>query len=397
MDARKKVEIAIPLLLLFAVMVITIGCIASKDIFWDGFVWKFYWGPIVADAGGNSGGLTSSYNWVDTLTYGFILAMSAYYIHRLFVYLKLRVGIRFYLAMSPILIIGPSARVLEDMELFNEPLQYLFISPIIYIFLGICTLASILLFLRLEYLFRKGGKWFDRGTSLLLSLPGLLMISVLMIFPGQFNQTIPWWPIALGTLAISYGYTRFRNSTKWEGGVGAFWTEVLFIVIYLYWIWIGRGEWYDHFISITGNEPDTALVGGLLVIGLMIVSTVLIWGGIIFVSRKYPKWRKIASGINILIVAGHMLDASATFIGIDRFGYVEKHVLPSTLMDTFGTAAVMYPLKLVFLIPALYIMDVGMEKESNESPHLMALVKLTILILGFAPGTRDLIRMAFGV
>ncbi len=397
MDARKKVEMAVPLLLLFAVMVITIGCITFKDIFWDGFVWKFYWGPIVADAGGNSGGLTSSYNWVDTLTYGLVLAISAYYIHRLFVYLDLRVGIRFYLAMSPILIIGPSARVLEDMELFNEPLQYLFISPIIYIFLGICTLATILLFHRLEYLFRKGGKWFDRGTSLLLSLPGLFMISVLMIFPGQFNQTIPWWPIALGTLAISYGYTRFRTSTKWEGGVGAFWTEVLLIVIYLYIMWMLRGEWYDHFISITGNEPDTALLGGLLVIGLMIFSTVLIWGGIMLVSRKYPKWKKIASGINILIVAGHMLDASATFIGIDRFGYVEKHVLPSTLMDTFGTAAVMYPLKLVFLIPALYIMDIGMEKESKESPHLMALVKLTILILGFAPGTRDLIRMAFGV
>ena len=102
-------------------------------------------------------------------------------------------------------------------------------------------------------------------------------------------------------------------------------------------------------------------------------------------------------GVNMMIIFGHMLDASATFIGIDRYGYVEKHVLPQTLMDLFGTAAVMYPLKLAFLLPALYIMDVGMEEEAKENPHLMALVKLTILILGFAPGTRDVIRLALGV
>jgi uncharacterized membrane protein len=58
---------------------------------------------------------------------------------------------------------------------------------------------------------------------------------------------------------------------------------------------------------------------------------------------------------------------------------------------------VMYPLKLVFLIPALYFMDIVMERDAKENPHLMALVKLTILILGFAPGTRDIIRLALGV
>lgn len=397
MESKNRFEIAVPLTILAAVIVVIIGSFTLKGIFWDGFVWKYFWGPIVADAGGDAGGITSSYNWVDTLTYGLILAMSAYYIHRLFVALKLRVGLGFFLAMSPILLIGPSARVLEDMELFNEPLQYIFISPLIYIFLGITTLITILLFLRLELLFKKGGKWFDRGTFLLLTLPGLTVVSLLLIFPDQFNQSVPWWPVAIGTVVIAYGYTRWRRSTRWEGGVGAFWTEVLLIVAYFYGMWMTKGEWYDHFVSMKGNEPETAYLGGLIVIGLVIASTFLVWVGIKLLSGKWPKWKEVGTGVNILIVGGHMLDASATFIGIDRYNYVEKHILPSTLMEIFGTAAIMYPLKLVFLIPALYIMDIGMKEEAEQSPHLMALVKLTILILGFAPGTRDIIRMALGV
>ena len=153
METRRVFEIAVPVLILAFVIVVALGCIIFRDVFWDGFVWKYYWGPIVSDAGGDSGGITSSYNWIDTLSYGLILALSAYYIHKLFVHLKLRTGLGFFLAMSSILLIGPSARVLEDMELFNEPLQYIFISPLIYIFLGICTLVTILLFLRLEVLF----------------------------------------------------------------------------------------------------------------------------------------------------------------------------------------------------------------------------------------------------
>lgn len=397
MENKKIFDLALPVILFGALLIIIIGCFVAKDIFWDGFVWKYYWGPIVSDAGGDAKGLTSSYNWVDTLSYGAILAISAFYIHRLFVKLDLRVGFRFFLAMSPILLIGPSARVLEDMELFNEPLQYVFISPLIYIFLGLVTLSTILLFHRLEIKFRKGGKWFDRGTFLLLLIPGLSTVSMIMIFPDQFNETIPVWPIIIGTPVMAYLYTRFRRSTRWEGGVLFFWLESLLLVVYAYLLWTMKGDWFDYFTDLQGSEPEMILDGGALIIVLVIAVTALVSGAIHLIGRKYPKWKPVANPINFMIIGGHMLDASATFIGIDRYGYVEKHILPSTLMELTGTAAVMYPLKLVFLIPALYIMDVGMGEESEENPHLMALVKLTILILGFAPGTRDLIRLAFGV
>ncbi len=389
--------LALPITIFVAVLFIIIGCVLSKEIFWDQFIWKYYWGPIVADAGGDAKGLTSSYNWVDTLSYGLILAISAYYIHKLFVKKEMRMGLGFFLAMSPVLLIGPSVRVLEDMELFNEPLQYIFISPMIYIFLGSSTLTTILLFRRLEVNNAKGGKWFDRGTFLMLLLPGLMAVFMIKAFPGQLNEDIPIWPIIVGTPLIAYLYTRFRTSTRWEGGVGIFWTEVLLMVIYLYGLWLREGRWYDDHTAINGVEPAKELPGGLLIIFLVILSTVIISLIIWLLSKKYEKWRSVLTGVNIMIIGGHMLDASATFIGIDRYGYIEKHILPSTLIGWTGTAAVMYPLKLVFLIPALFIMDVGMADESKENPHLMALVKLTILVLGFAPGFRDLVRLAIGV
>lgn len=388
---------AVPAALLVTLVIIILGCIFARDIFWDGFVWKYYWGPIVADAGGDAKGLTSSYNWVDTLSYGLILAISAYYIHKLFIKLELRVGFNFFLALSPILLIGPSARVLEDMELFNEPLQYVFISPLIYIFLGLATLLTILLFHRLEVKFRKGGKWFDRGTFILLLIPGLSTLLITEGFPGQLNLDVPLLPILIGTPLISFLYTRYRRSTKWEGGVGSFWFQVLLIVFYMYMMWFIDDGWVSHYRELGNPRPETEFMGGLLIIFLLLFSTVLVFAALYMLAKKYEKWKKVVKGVNIMIIGGHMLDASATFIGIDRYGYVEKHILPSTLMDLTGTAAIMYPLKLIFLIPALYIMDVGMEEDAKESPHLMALVKLTILVLGFAPGTRDIIRLMIGV
>ena len=198
----------VPGILLIILTILILGSIFARDIFWDGFIWKYYWGPIVADAGGDAKGLTSSYNWVDTLTYGLILAISAYYIHRYFVKKDLRVSFYFFLALSPIILIGPSARVLEDMELFNEPLQYIFISPIIYIFLGLTTLLTIVLFRHIEVRFRKGGKWFDRATFLLLLLPGLFTLLITEGFPDQLNLDVPAIPILIGSPLMAFLYSK---------------------------------------------------------------------------------------------------------------------------------------------------------------------------------------------
>lgn len=100
--------------------------------------------------------------------------------------------------------------------------------------------------------------------------------------------------------------------------------------------------------------------------------------------------------LNISILLAHMMDASSTYIGIEKLGYYEKHVLPSYLIKLTDTALVMYPLKLIIFLGVLYALDTQFEKD-EESTKLKILIKMVILILGLSPATRNTIRMMLGI
>ncbi|AEC51432.1 hypothetical protein PNA2_0515 [Pyrococcus sp. NA2] len=91
----------------------------------------------------------------------------------------------------------------------------------------------------------------------------------------------------------------------------------------------------------------------------------------------------------------HFYDATTTFVGVDFMGYWEQHVVPGLLIGLTGTAAVMYVLKFVVLYTALWIM-LKLEEEGEEK-ELLDFIRMVIFILGFAPGTRNLLRMLMGV
>jgi uncharacterized membrane protein len=94
---------------------------------------------------------------------------------------------------------------------------------------------------------------------------------------------------------------------------------------------------------------------------------------------------------NSYLFYAHFYDASTTFVGVDFMGYWEQHVLPRYLINLTGTAAVMYLLKFVVLLIALWLMD---EIEEGEADiEMMNFIRTVIFILGFAPGTRNLLRM----
>jgi uncharacterized membrane protein len=95
---------------------------------------------------------------------------------------------------------------------------------------------------------------------------------------------------------------------------------------------------------------------------------------------------------NLMILYAHMLDASSTYMGVDWFGYYEKHVVPTFLIALTGSAAVMFPLKLLVLLPVLSMID-----KSVEDRALKNLIKLTLITLGLAPAVRNTLRLALGV
>jgi len=132
----------------------------------------------------------------------------------------------------------------------------------------------------------------------------------------------------------------------------------------------------------------------LSIIPLMaITATVLVWA----CMRYLLKWTYVTDPLYCALIFGQLLDASATSYGIDlhpAVQYVEQHVVGSNLIELTGTAFVMFPLKLVVLFPAIYIMQLY-RKEAN--PAFWHLVLLAMIVVGFAPGIRDMMRMVLYV
>lgn len=92
---------------------------------------------------------------------------------------------------------------------------------------------------------------------------------------------------------------------------------------------------------------------------------------------------------NYFIVLAHLFDASVTFTGISFFGYVEKHVLPSFLIENFSPI-VMFPLKF-FVIFVVYFVD------KIDDKTMRRIIKIVIFILGISPAIRNFTRILIGV
>ena len=97
--------------------------------------------------------------------------------------------------------------------------------------------------------------------------------------------------------------------------------------------------------------------------------------------------------LNFIPFSAHIADATATFISIDFFPiYTEQHVVPKLFISFFGSASVMYLLKIVILIPILYLIN-----KYHEDQQLSDFLRVCIFILGMAPAVRDIVRVAMFV
>ncbi|NYT05199.1 MAG: DUF63 family protein [Methanomicrobiales archaeon] len=141
-------------------------------------------------------------------------------------------------------------------------------------------------------------------------------------------------------------------------------------------------------LSETRIEPAVFGTITLLAVGTSAAVILLLQYGI--------RWGYVADPLYRLLVFGHMLDASATSYGIDlhQLTYVEQHVVGSALIRATGTAFSMFPLKLAVVVPALYVLEMY-RKEGN--PELWHLVLLAMIMVGLAPGVRDMMRMVLYV
>jgi uncharacterized membrane protein len=90
--------------------------------------------------------------------------------------------------------------------------------------------------------------------------------------------------------------------------------------------------------------------------------------------------------LNQGILWAHLLDASATYMGISFYGLTAQHVLPRAVISATHPAA-MFVLKLGVVLPVLYYLK-DVEKEATRD-----VLRAIILTLGFAPGMRDILMI----
>ncbi len=119
-----------------------------------------------------------------------------------------------------------------------------------------------------------------------------------------------------------------------------------------------------------------------------VVLAVVLTAPVYLILKNFGPTSFITKKENLLIVFAHMLDASGTFIGMERFGFSEENPIPEFLIGLAGTAAVMIPLKLLIVIPALYLIE-KWESESPQSDLDSKMLKVIIFVMGFGPGMRN--------
>ena len=98
-----------------------------------------------------------------------------------------------------------------------------------------------------------------------------------------------------------------------------------------------------------------------------------------------------------LIVGGQALDGAATFFTIEIFSqltgrtYFEQHVVSSFIGDNFGYFG-FYLLKVALATLISYVIITYKKAEEKEKWY----IGLLVIIMGFAPGIRDVLRMVIG-
>ena len=129
-DIYKKNKLTFSIYVSIIIFLIIMALVVlMPSIFYDQWIWKHYWGPVVADAAGgvayhNGVQADEGYTIIAELTYGIILIIALFGIYKLIKRLDIKVNWRFALALMPYILYGPVSRVLEDAEFFEEPVIY---------------------------------------------------------------------------------------------------------------------------------------------------------------------------------------------------------------------------------------------------------------------------------
>ncbi|MFZ2071046.1 MAG: DUF63 family protein [Halobacteriota archaeon] len=141
------------------------------------FLETYYIQPIIHDSG---------YNPVNTISWALLFALVLLLVLKLLNKLRVEIDRHFIAAVVPYILVGSSLRVMEDAGLFQPPLRYLMITPLIYLCVFFCAVPILVISVKLSGTSKRYNLYFGiAGMIWLFADMAILLLSAEeLILPG---------------------------------------------------------------------------------------------------------------------------------------------------------------------------------------------------------------------
>ncbi len=406
-----------PALLLGIPLLIWIGTLIAPRQVYDNFVWKYYWGPIKADGMSrhslvhNGVEAFAGYNLVNTLSWVVLMAVCILGLYQLLRRLDAKMNPTAIYGATAWVVAGAIAHVLQDTDLILAPLEYIFITPPIYLLYAVGGIVSLLLGYYLSGIAQTAGLERAFQKLWLIFSAGTLVWLLLWLYEWETVRFLIH-PVIVAVVAVAT-FFGIRMRAERRGGIGMM--DLLtplalaFIAFDLIYVWTYMGSPWpgktaeDGLRTILFTAP--AIAGAMTgIIWLLARQRYSVTGSEVAAAFKNP--------VNLLLIFSQSLDGVGTAFGLDLAGYVEKHVLSGYVIDqfrafsesigwgfgaTYPTFLAFAPLKLLVSVLVVYTIDIYSKEEVKLYPNLIGLVKFAIIMVGIGPGVRNIFRLFLGV
>ncbi|RLF26227.1 MAG: hypothetical protein DRN01_05180 [Thermoplasmata archaeon] len=396
----RRTDIAVIISLFAFILILFVGYLLNPSLIYDQFIWRYYWGPVVADAANHAASYhgvvaNEGYTLVSEITYGIIVVVALYYIYRLLKKLEISIDWGFCLALLPFILFGPFSRALEDTGYFKIPLTYWFISPLIYVQIAVYTIF----FLVIGWFFEKKNKHnIKEKLGLLITIYFAVTLVFLFLWSCSSLVAYKLHPILIilcGFTGIAMLLFDYHRREKITANMVLFSSGLLLLLpsVALTSLWMVGERW---------NVSTGVRVDVLCIVSFLASLTVFLTWFVAKFSKKKNVVEPYTKPLNLAMLFGHMTDGLTSYFSIyDPLGmgipvYGEKHPIPLFLMDLSG--GLLFPvLKFVLIILIIYLLDVIYKEDLKDHEMFVNLLKIGVFILGIAPGSRDILRVSMGV
>lgn len=383
------------------------------------FVYTYYLDPISGESTGDSG-----YNMVNTMTYGVVLTMFAIALSGWLRHLGIDPSDKTLLALLPFVLWAAFGEVVEDAEMFGEFFSAWFVSPGVHF----QTAGWVIIAGWAGYAISSSDSDDDKKKENVKSVSALIIFSQFILYGASINGSgtvarldidltlmmlfsvlalaVPWLLESSAEAFDSVQRTVYFSGVG--GGVVLFGALASFMAtkdlsqlnLWPVAVVIGAPVILCMWMLEQGREAaaelaDLDIVAGILPPGMNEDEYLASESKEKDLIESLRLKATMAYPVAFLPVAGQLLDGLATYIGIDFFGYYEKHIVSAWVIDLFDTAATFALLK--FAIGGIIFWFYSMANFEYRQQHLRLLIGLALMVVGMAPGLRDVGRLMLGV